>query len=235
MADPSPERAVEDLTRILGDPTRRRIYFHIRTSAEPQRASDIAQGFYLHRNVARAHLEKLVRAGLLKAELTRGRSGRPAKAYSPTDRRLEVVFPVRDYRTLADLTIEVLSAGESVEGMTERAMELGRSWQAGRRVNEDSEHLVQDAAHCVAGRLADLGAEATAYDLADGVELEIRNCLFEESANRHPEVVCQAHQAMINGMFEAAGAPVELDVAESMSEGGQTCRFSVGPAALEGG
>lgn len=230
MADPNAEKAVEELTRILGDPTRRRIYFHIRTSPEPLRASDIAQTFYLHRNVARAHLDKLARAGLLKTELTRGRSGRPAKAYGPTSRRMEVIVPTRDYRALADLAIDVLAAGESIEGMTERAMALGREWQAGRRPNGDAGHPVSQAARCVASRLSDLGAEATAYDLGEGVELEIRNCVFGECAQRHPEVVCQAHQAMINGMFEEAGTQVDLDVHDTMPDGGQACTFSVSPA-----
>lgn len=234
MADPSPEKAVEELTRLLGDPTRRRIYFHVRTNPEALRVSDIAQTFYLHPNVARAHLEKLYRAGLLKVQLTHGRSGRPAKAYAPTDRRLEVLIPRRDYRALADLAIDVLAQGESIEGMTERAMSLGRQWQGEERVAEDSETPVAEAAERVAARLQVLGSEAAAYTLADGVELEIRNCLFAESANRHPEVVCQAHQAMLNGMFDAAGVPVELSVEESVPEGGNACRFSVSLVAPAG-
>lgn len=228
MAESDPEQAIEELTKILGDPTRRRIYFFVRASHEPVRAADISSEFFLHRNVARAHLDKLAKAGLLKTDTRQGKSGRPAKTFAQTDKRIEVGIPERDYRTLADLTIEVLASGESMDGMIDRATALGHEWQKGATIEEGTDHPMVAATELVAKRLSAMGAEATSYDLGDSVELEVRNCLFRECADRHPEVVCQAHQAMIGGMFEAAGVPVDLDVAETAPEGGASCRFGVG-------
>lgn len=231
MAEQDPERLLEELAKILGDPTRRSIYFRVRSAPDPLRATEIAGEFYLHRNVARSHLDKLAKAGLLKTELRQGRSGRPAKTYSPTERALEVTIPARNFRALADLAIDVLAAGEAVDGMTRRATQLGQEWQANDAVGPEESRPVPAATECVARRLSAYGCEATSYDLADSVELEIRNCVFRESAQRHPEVVCQAHQAAVHGMFEAAGVKVELEVEETLAEGGNACRFSVLAAA----
>jgi predicted ArsR family transcriptional regulator len=227
MPESDPEQAVAELTKILGDPTRRRIYFFARASHEPVRVADISEAFFLHRNVARAHLDKLAKAGFLKTDRRQGKSGRPARTFAPTDKRIDFAIPGRDYQALADLTIEVLASGESMDGMIARATALGREWQKGATVEAGTDRPMTAAAELVAKRLTALGAEATSYDLGDSIELEVRNCLFRECADRHPEVVCQAHQSMIGGMFEAAGVPVDLDVAETLPEGGVSCRFGV--------
>lgn len=227
VPDHEAEKALAELAKVLGDPTRRTIYFFVRGAEDSVRAGDIAQSFYLHRNVARSHLDRLVKAGLLKSELRRGGSGRPAKAYSPTDRGLEISVPSRRFRMLADLAIDVLAAGESIEGMRDRAMEIGRRWQGDGTVAADCARPLPEAATMVASKLSQRGAEATAYDLADCVELEVKNCIFRESAQRHPEVVCQAHQAMLAGMFEAAGVDADLEVCETVPEGASVCRFNV--------
>lgn len=231
MAEHDQEKRLEELAAVLGDPTRRRIYFRVREVDEPLRAADVAGEFFLHRNVARSHLDKLAAAGLLRTELRRGHSGRPAKTYFPSEKALEVSIPSRDFRTLADLAIDVLAAGESVEGMERRAAEIGREWQDSRGVQPDEERPVHAASELVAAQLSSHGAEASVYDLADKIELEIRNCVFGESAGRHPEVVCHAHQAMITGMFEAAGVPALLEPDETIAEGSDYCRFSVLGAA----
>ena len=75
---------VTAITGAFGDPTRREIYLHIRECNEGINASQIADKFGLHPNVARHHLDKLLSGGYLEVSLqknTASSAGRPSKTY----------------------------------------------------------------------------------------------------------------------------------------------------------
>ena len=57
--------SISDLTSSLGDPTRRGIYIAVREAPEPATASQIADLFSIHPNVARHHLDRLADDGYL--------------------------------------------------------------------------------------------------------------------------------------------------------------------------
>lgn len=139
-----------------------------------------------HPNATRQHLEALVAAGLaVTAPLPRAGRGRPATGYTLTGagRRALGEDPARVAHTeLVTLLAEHLAdSGVSAE----EARALGRSWGAAR-----------------GGRLValldDLGFTPEP-DAADPRTLRLRTCPILDAARRHPEIICQVHQGLIEG------------------------------------
>ena len=88
--------AVSAITNAFGDPTRREIYLFVRdASAEGApgvTATEVAEHFALHPNVARHHLEKLTGGGYVSVAVWRQAApdgarpaGRPSKRYRATE------------------------------------------------------------------------------------------------------------------------------------------------------
>src|SRR3954447_173257 len=99
--------AVAAITSAFGDPTRRQIYLFAREAPEGVTASEVAERFCLHANVARHHLDKLAAGGYLEVRTghSGGGAGRPSKRYAPGDRPMSMEFPLRN----DDLVLSLLS------------------------------------------------------------------------------------------------------------------------------
>ena len=103
-----------DALEAVGDPELRTALLFVRRSERPVTADELAAGEGLHRNVARARLERLVDARLLTVGYERrtGRTGpgagRPAKTYAVVPELAAIQFPVRDYETIVGLVIDQL-------------------------------------------------------------------------------------------------------------------------------
>lgn len=67
MDTKSLSQSIGDLTSSLGDPTRRGIYIAVREAPEPATASQIADLFSIHPNVARHHLDRLTSSDFIRA------------------------------------------------------------------------------------------------------------------------------------------------------------------------
>jgi predicted ArsR family transcriptional regulator len=110
----------------VGDPDLRRTLLFARARPEPVTADDVAGAHGVHRNVARARLERLADAGLLIPAFARrsGRSGpgagRPAKTYRVAPELSVLDFPHRFYERLLVLCTR------AVHGR--RLHELGRAF-----------------------------------------------------------------------------------------------------------
>ena len=89
-ADLTPDEfaaAVAAVTTAFGDPTRRDIYLFVRARTTGATAAEVAEGFALHPNVARHHLEKLASGGYLDVGARAPRVGRPAVEALPGRRQ----------------------------------------------------------------------------------------------------------------------------------------------------
>src|SRR5436309_11014426 len=92
---------VTAITSAFGDPTRRDIYLFARGADTGVTASQVAEQFELHPNVARHHLDKLAGGGYVEvgvdggAEGERARAGRPSKRYRVTEKEMALEFAVR--------------------------------------------------------------------------------------------------------------------------------------------
>src|SRR4051812_23263519 len=82
----------------VGDPAARATFAYVRAQPAATSADEVAAALGVHRNVARARLERLAEAGLVVAAYERrtGRSGpgagRPAKLYRPAPEMEAIEF-----------------------------------------------------------------------------------------------------------------------------------------------
>ena len=201
------DQEVSDLASALGDTTRRGIYVTVRESAESMIASEIADLFAIHANVARHHLDHLVADGYLQVSHKRpsGRSGsgagRPAKHYEPTAKDVSVQFPARRYDLLAELLLRIVQriapddAGSVAE---EVGREYGRELAA--ELGFGAEEGYEAAARAVARAMTGVGFDIEARPGEH--RLVTRHCPFGVAADNHPDIVCRLDQGLVSGLLE---------------------------------
>jgi len=208
------ELSLNKLTATLGDPTRRSIYLHVRSSQEPLTAAVIAKEFGIHPNVARHHLDRLADEGYL--EVTRRRqsgksgpgAGRPAKCYTSTDKEIDLRFPTRRLDLLVDLLVRTVMRLAPADG-TDVAVGVGRDF--GRDLaNSLDVDSTDDMFETVAAMLQHEGFEI----VADGNRLLTRTCPFSAGTFEHPEVLCALDRGIMAGIFDVI-APTEAATLEA--------------------
>ena len=196
------------LTRLgsLGDPVRRRLYEYVRDCDEPTGRDEASTATGISRALAAYHLDKLVDAGLLKADYARpaGRTGpgagRPAKFYSRAQQELTVSVPPRDYELLAQLLVS--SVDRDSTG-TVREIVNQAAYDAGQRVGADANRDVLSALN---------GCGYLPKASEDG-RIDLCNCPFHALAEDHRDIVCDLNQHLIRGVLDAsdqADAEAEL-------------------------
>ena len=215
------------LADVFGDPTRRNIYRHLRGCDAPQSASEVAEVFGLHRTVARAHLEKLGELGLVSTS-TRRRpgGGRPAKIYSVTDSRLEVMLPPRRYERLARLLLQLVQQTLEPDVASTTAAALGRAYgeqTAAELAGDDLPAPVRLSPRAVMDWMEMAGYGATLAANGDGeTVIEVHNCVYRELSKDYPEVVCAFDRNMLCGML-GVDAAVHTQT-HALSSGDSYCR-----------
>lgn len=187
----------------LDEPTRRSVYRAVRRHPPATRAQ-IAEAVRISVSLAAFHLDTLVEAGLLEAFYARpaGRSGpgagRPAKWYRPSDVDLEISVPPRRYDLLGRILAEALhtaaASGDVNRSVTATARAVGQRLaaeaQRPRSRRRAWPHLL----------------EPLGYEPREGDEgIVFANCPFAALARAHPETVCAANAALVDGLLEGAG------------------------------
>ena len=198
--------AAADLAAVatLDEPTRRRVYDHVRDHSDPVSRDDVAGVLDLPRRTAAFHLDRLAEQGLLAVSFARrsGRSGpgagRPAKLYQRSAREVSVSLPPRRYdlagRLLADAVVEAQRSGEPPRDVLDRrARDLGQALAGGRSVLGDPGDLM--------GLLEDHGYEPQ----ADGGDVVLRNCPFHALAQEHTDLVCGMNLHLLEGVLDGLG------------------------------
>jgi predicted ArsR family transcriptional regulator len=184
----------------LGDPVRRRLYEYVRDRHEATGRDEASTATGISRTLAAYHLDKLVEAGLLKADYARppGRSGpgagRPAKIYSRGEKQLSVSVPPRDYELLAQLLVSTVdrdTTGVVREGVNQAA------YESGLRVGADS-------AGDLLAALNGCGYQPKAS--ADG-RVDLCNCPFHNLSEDHRDIVCGLNQNLIQGVLDSSDQP----------------------------
>lgn len=154
-----------------------------------------------HPNTVREHLEGLCAAGLAQASTSAalGR-GRPAQLYTPVP--VERTRPqVREYARLAGAMAAHLARTSADPSAEARA--LGRHWGAdlANELGVIEAASETDATAAVVTMLAALGYDPQASER----RVLLRQCPVLDVARRHPEVVCQVHLGVVEGMYTAFG------------------------------
>lgn len=192
----------------LGEPVRRALYRYVVAQPGPVSRDQAAKGAGVPRHVARFHLDKLEREGLLEVEFRRppGRqgpgAGRPTKLYRRSSQELRVSLPERRYELAGQVMARAIVAAEhdhvAVDAaLSQAARDAGRALaeQARRRAGPRAGQTALLAA--AAGVLAAHGYQPR----ADPDGLILTNCPFHALAQDYTDLVCGMNLDLINGLL----------------------------------
>ncbi len=195
-----------EVLKALGDETRHALYREIAGSTAPNSAAQLADALGLHPNTVRLHLEKLRDAGLVEVEaIHRGTVGRPQHRYSLAPGAPGLGMDPPSHVLLAGM-LAALAEATGADPSAARA--IGHTW--GTKTAQRT-----PAASCLgllAQELDRLGFEPAADDTAtvDGAtRVDFLHCPFRELAEAYPELVCNLHRGICEGLSEARRGTVK--------------------------
>jgi predicted ArsR family transcriptional regulator len=220
---------VSAITNAFGDPTRRSIYLFAREHAEGVTASQVAEQFGLHPNVARHHLDKLAAGGYLEVAIERSEgagAGRPSKRYrSVADVSIDV--PVRSDDLVLSLLGKALALlpSEQAEAMAEQVgQEYGQAMAAGLSGPDAAvgQRSLRSAMQAVADALTAHGFAAHADQRNNQLRIVNNHCPFGDVAIEHP-VICAVDRGMVKGMLGALCGDTDVSTQASLPQGDTFC------------
>jgi predicted ArsR family transcriptional regulator len=213
--------------KALGDETRFSMYQELASSTRPLSAHELADRLGIHANTVRLHLERLREAGLVDVEAVhRGTVGRPQHVYALASGAPSLGFDPPSYTLLAGL---LAALAERVGADAEEATAIGRRWgaDAGRRARTRS------CDKALVAELQRLGFDPVAERDGDDVSIAFLHCPFRELAEAYPELVCNLHRGICQGVVNAVGGGSVEDFATLYDH--DPCRVSVGVGYAEEG
>jgi predicted ArsR family transcriptional regulator len=237
--DPTPLTAdefnsvVSAVTSAFGDPTRREIYLFVRDAGDAGvTASEVAERFALHANVARHHLEKLAGGGYLFVEVGRvagdaavRAAGRPSKRYCAGPLDATLALPLKHDDLLAGLLARALDALGHAQAEV-LADEVGYQYgmQLAARMDPTEGHRsVRAALGAVADALTAHGFAAHTEARGGSLAIVSECCPFGETATMYPHVVCALDRGMIRGMLAGLYGETSPHFETSRPDGGDHC------------
>jgi predicted ArsR family transcriptional regulator len=194
---------------LLLEPTRRRLYDFVERQPRAVSRDDAAEACGIGRALAAFHLDRLVEAGLLRAEYRRlsGRSGpgagRTSKLYRRSRHEFAVTLPHRQHELLARLLAESANGGEGTPSGVEPAWAYGHSLGARARKRARGRVRGDRLVKCVEDVLETLGFDP--YRPSPD-QIRLRNCPFDPLSRVFAPVVCGIGQAVARGVVEGVGA-----------------------------
>ncbi|MGH2760710.1 MAG: helix-turn-helix transcriptional regulator [Actinomycetota bacterium] len=217
--------------RVLADKRRRSIYQYVCHSHGSVTVNEVAEAFTIHRNAAKHHLDRLLDAGMLRAEFRRvnGRrgpgAGRPSKLYSPTDVEVSFSVPERHYDLLAHLLLQALTQGADLETVGAR---FGRQL-AETTISDGGAHEPSEGIRVVLDRLG--FRPNVEIDVDGAMWITTENCPFGWVAMEAPEgEVCRLDRAIISGVLDGFGwASARVKGHTSIAGGQDVCVREVVP------
>lgn len=212
--------------RALGSPVRYRVFRLVAGAGRPVSVVELAEATGLTPNAVRAHLAKLVEANLVLERIERRTTrGRPRTLYIEAPGQSDRWAETPPYQDLALLLAEVVARGETPREVGRRAGRRLADRPAIVTGNDASngfnELVAQLAAQGFAPRVASGGDPAALEQAligrptspagraprragADGPvsTIALSHCPYAEAARFNPEVVCELHLGLLEGMAE---------------------------------
>jgi predicted ArsR family transcriptional regulator len=207
--------------RALGDPTRHRLFRYIVDAPGPVSVAELTDYVQLNHNAVRQHLAVLKDAGLVVEETeTRERPGRPRLLYRLDPEVAGSWGTQGPYAWLAGLLSDAISRGEEPrevgreEGLREAAELAGSG---------DPADLLQE-------EMMRRGFRPSLVLQGRRIDYVLGQCPFADVAAANPDIVCQLHLGLAEGLVEGLGG-LEVDrlVAKNAHRAG--CRLVVRPTA----
>lgn len=191
------------MLKALADATRYAVYRELSTSTSALSTQDLADRLGVHANTVRLHLERLREVGLVDAEAVhRGTVGRPQHLYFLADGAPGLGFDPPAHALLAGL---LGALAERVGATPADALGTGHAWglESARRTDASSCMSVLEA------ELHELGFEPSVGPgdgtSEGGARIEFLHCPFRELAEAYPELVCNLHRGLCEGIVDQAG------------------------------
>jgi len=185
--------------KALGDETRFSMYRELATSTRGRSAQELADSLGLHPNTVRLHLDRLREAGLVEVEpVHRGTVGRPTHVYSLAPGAPGLGFDPPSHVLLSGL---LAALAERVGADGDEALQIGRAWgvEAGRRARSRS------CVKALVAEMARLGFEPATETRGDVADVAFMHCPFRELAEAYPELVCNLHRGISEGIVDEVG------------------------------
>jgi len=198
---PDRDRSVQRQAKALGDPTRHAIFRAVVDAGGPVDVATLTARFELNHNAIRQHLAKLCAAGLVVEEVGASSGpGRPRLQYRPalvTNGDWGIPSP---YQELSVMLVETLRSGRSPR-------EVGA--EAGRRLAATLPDTA-DPVDRLEINAARHGFEPRRVERRDSVDVVLDRCPFQVTAAAAPEIICELHRGLAEGIAEASGGTVEV-------------------------
>ena len=189
-----------DILKALGDNTRYAIYLELARSPIPLATAEVADVLGLHVNTVRPHLERMREVGLLQVRTEQRRGvGRPQHLYALAPDAPALGLEPSAYPMLARLLLHAaavggLDPGELADAGRDQGEADARQWPEGT-----------DAVEALIVEQARLGFDPEVVDLDHGAVMAFAHCPFRELAEAHPDLVCQLHCGMVEGLVDTLG------------------------------
>ena len=236
VSDAEFSAAVAAVTSAFGDPTRRDIFLFTREASRGVTATEVAERFELHPNVARHHLDKLAAGGFVEVyverahvgEAGRGGVGRPSKRYRTGEKEMGLSFPARRDDLLVTLLGRALALvpEDRAEAMAEEVgVEYGRRL-AQQMSPADAHRSFRTALHAVADALTAHGFAAHAEARGSSLAIVAEQCPFGDAATEHP-VICAVDRGIVRGMLAWLYGETTPATAASRAQGDDACVTAV--------
>jgi len=206
---PSGETIDTPRHRALGSDSRATILRLVRSAAGGLTSTDVAAQTGQHLSTTRAHLDRLVEAGLLvRARASGGLPGRPAWRYRATS-----TDPApAPYRALAAALLDHLSpAGGDVR---EAAGRVGQGWGRQLAAAVPGQTSPVEAVTAVLDGLGFGPRREPAETGSATVELRLYTCPFLELVGQNPDAMCGLHAGVARGVLDHHGVPSDATVLE---------------------
>jgi predicted ArsR family transcriptional regulator len=190
----------------LASPVRQRVLEMLAGEPAPLTAQQLATTLALHVTTVRFHLEHLEQAGLVVRETRHaGRRGRPSAHYRAVD-----ADPAQAREEMIDALADALAGGAFRAPGTRSAgwSAADESRAAGRRWAEQLPAPAGEPREAIVEAFTRLGFDPE----PDGDVVRLRSCPFREAARRHPQVVCQVHRGLVEGIAARTGPGTPVDV-----------------------
>ncbi len=202
--------------KALCDRTRYSIYNTICSSPEPLTVAELTAAFKLNHNAIRQHLAVLVNAGLVREELEskRANPGRPRLFYSAGERS-KLAFRRDDhedgrYSHLAILLAKAINSNIAPREMG-RIATRPKVGQIKRQTTQSASNYIK-AVDGLMNAMENEGFHTRIVKRGKRVELVIDQCPFIDIVNVAPQVMCDLHLGMAEGIAAATGSVRVVDL-----------------------
>ncbi len=218
---PQMRSAVQRQARALGDPTRFDIFRFVADASGPVRVARLAEQFpYFNPSAIRQHLAKLCDAGLLIEELaSESGVGRPPLQYRLAPAVMDVWGSAGPYEFLALRLLEVNAGRDAVDV----GADAGRALTSAYRPDANPVDVIE-------AEMARRGFEPRREERPRSVELVLERCPFEAAATADPDVVCQIHRGLAEGILDAMGSDLRVSKLIAYNPQRAGCRLQMRPA-----